>query len=156
MPDVELWRGRVRLTRREGDRLDANLRIHVEQPCLNRFDLQLEEHVDRLAGLAEAGALRRDDPEQRWRDAVRGQHVVARGVLDAGELVIGADLRDWQDLDPAILAARLVDEQVLKIARPLRLLQRGADRLHVAVGELAGRVQDEARMAAVEVVFAAE
>jgi len=76
---------------------------------------------------------------------MRGQHVVARDVLDVEKLILGGDLADRDHLDAVFLAARRIEKQVAKITQPLALLQRLFQILDLRlVGQHIGQVQDVA------------
>jgi len=136
------------------DGLHAEPIVYLEERGLQRVDLQLEEHRRRVLRVAERGALRRNDAEQLGRHTMRRHHVGLRRVLDPKELVFCARLGDRHDLDAALFAVRGMDEKVLKVARPLRLAQRFLQRIRIVAVDLAGRVEDVAGVAAVEVISA--
>lgn len=85
------------------------------------------------------------------------QHVIAGHTLDPGELISDRHLTDRDHLQAVLLPIGRVHEQVLEIARPARLPQRVAQRVHVqALGLGVGHVEDVAGVRTVVVILPAE
>lgn len=70
--------------------------------CLQRFHDRVEfvnrKHLGSLHDVTEAAGIVRHDAHQLRRYAVDGQHVITRGVFDAGELSFCCYLTERQDL----------------------------------------------------------
>lgn len=115
------------------------------------------EHLCCLFNIAKAADVVRQHAHQLGRHAVRGQHVVAAGVLDVQEVVFGCHLADGDQLDPFLLSVGRVVKQVSEVAHALGFGQLLAHLVDIAL--VLGRVrhvQDETRVAAIVVVAAAE
>ncbi len=88
---------------------------------------------------------------------MRGQHVVARAVLDVEEFILGRDLGNRQHLQAVFLAAWCIQKQVAEVARPFAVAHGLAQLVHVVdVAGRVGHVEDKAGMGAVEVVAPVE
>ncbi|MNT48754.1 hypothetical protein D3C72_1855510 [compost metagenome] len=86
-----------------------------------------------------------------------GELVIPAHVLDAEEVILGGHLGHRDQLDPVLAAAWRVEQQVAEVAGPLALAQGFFELGDVPlVLHRVGDVHDEARVAAVLVVAAAE
>lgn len=88
---------------------------------------------------------------------MHGQHIVAAHVFNIQEFILRRYLGLRDDLDAVLFPVRAVHKQVAEVARALCALHGAADVVHVLLTlRWIGHVHDEARMAAVEVILAAE
>lgn len=85
------------------------------------------------------------------------EHVIPRDALEGVELVLRRHPADRDQLDAVFLAIGRVDEQIAEAARALGRAQRGAQGVDALLPLLGvGHVEDEASVAALVVVLAAE
>ena len=131
--------------------------VHLAEPPLQRENLIADEHPQRVVGIAKAAGAVRNDPQQARRHAVRCQHVFTAGALDRGEIVLGRNLAHRNQLQAIGLAVGCVHEQVAEVARAFRPAELVTQRVDIARPHCSiGQVHDEARVAAVVIVAAAE
>ncbi len=85
------------------------------------------------------------------------QLVVAAHVLDGEKIILGRHLGNRDQLHPVLAAVRGVEQQVAEVAGALTLAQRLFQLLDVVlILHRVGDMHDEAGMAAVLVILAAE
>ncbi|QOV92605.1 DUF4102 domain-containing protein [Novosphingobium sp. ES2-1] len=125
------------------------VRIHVSDVFVWAISSGLAE-TDPAALIKKA--LKPREPELRPA-MLRCQQVLGGHALDVEELVLRSHLGNRQELDPVRLALGGVDEQVAEVPHALCPAQRLSDRVGALVGDaFIGQVEDEASVAAVEVV----
>lgn len=113
-------------------------------------------HAVDLFHVAKAARVVRDDGGQRGWDAVGGDDVVPRQVLDLLQLVARGEVAHGQDLELVLAALWHVNEHVSEVARALGVLHGGFYLLLIALLHVAASVEDVAHMRAVFVILAAE
>jgi len=88
---------------------------------------------------------------------MHGQHVFAANVFNVQEFILCRYLRQRDDLDTVLFPVRALHKQVAEVTRPLRTFHGTADIVHVLLAlRRVGHVHDKTRMAAIEVILAAE
>jgi len=88
---------------------------------------------------------------------MHGQHIVTAHVFDVQEFILRRHLRQRDDLDAVLFPVRAVHKQITEVAGALCAFHGTADIVHVLLAlHRVCHVHDETRMAAIEVILAAE
>ena len=99
---------------------------------LQRRDFIAGKHHGGLFHIPEAAHIVGQHAHQLGWHAVGGQHIVAAGVLDVQEVVLGGHLADGDQLDAFFFSVGRVVEKVLEVAAALGLGQLLAHLVSIA------------------------